>query len=61
MKNINFKTKDDKLFIEVDLSKTIGVSKSGKTVLIASTQGNIPLGKDDISLGLNCYKPNSNK
>ena len=59
MKNINYKIEKDTLFIQVDLSKTIGVSKSGKTILVASSQGNVPLGRDDISLGINCYKPNS--
>ena len=47
----------DILTIKVDLSKEFGPSSSGKTIIIASTEGNqsIP-GKEDIKVGLNIYK-----
>ena len=58
MKNVVYTVKGDKLHIEVDLAQNQGPSKSGKTIIIASTEGNQPIGKDDIKIGLNVYKPN---
>ena len=56
MKNITTKTEGDKLIITVDLSKSFGPSKSGKTIIIASTEGNVSVpGKPDIKVGLNIY------
>ena len=40
MQNVEMKLIGSKLVIEVDLSKSFGPSKSGKTVMVASTQGN---------------------
>jgi hypothetical protein len=40
MKNIQTEVKGNKLHITVDLSKTFGPSKSGKTIIIASSEGN---------------------
>jgi hypothetical protein len=40
MQNVAMRVDGDKLVIEVDLSKEIGPSSSGKTILIASTEGN---------------------
>lgn len=59
MKNVNMSVKDNKLLIEVDLSQNFGLSGSGKSIVIASTEGNksVP-GTDDIKIGLNVYKPN---
>lgn len=58
MQNITTEVKNGKLVITVDLKKSIGVSKSGKSQLIASSQGNqtIP-GADGVKLGLNVYQP----
>jgi hypothetical protein len=58
LKNVKFTVNGDKLLIEVDLSKQYGPSSSGKSIVIASTEGNQPVGKDDIKIGLNVYKPN---
>jgi hypothetical protein len=46
----------DVLTIKVDLSKRFGKSSSGKSIIIASTEGNqsIP-SNDDIKIGLNIY------
>jgi hypothetical protein len=57
MLNVATEIKGDKLLITVDLSKRHGKSKSGKTVMIASTQGNQKLeGKNsNVSFGLNVY------
>jgi hypothetical protein len=56
MKNIEMSINDDVLTIKVDLSKTFGKSGSGKSTIIASTEGNISVpGKEEIKIGLNVY------
>jgi hypothetical protein len=48
--------KDNILTIKVDLSKEFGPSSSGKTIIIATTEGNISIpGNDDKKIGLNVY------
>ena len=45
------------LTIKVDLSKDFGPSASGKTIIIASSEGNQPVpGKEAVKIGLNVYK-----
>lgn len=58
MKNVVFKQTGNILNIEVDLTKEFGRSGSGKTIIIASTEGNVrPSDKyPDVSVGLNVYK-----
>ena len=57
MKNVEMKIEDNILTIKVDLTKEFGPSSSGKTIIIASTEGNISVPeKDDIKIGLNIYK-----
>jgi hypothetical protein len=57
MKNMEMKREGSKLIIEVDLTKDFGISKSGKSVIIASSEGNIGLPDDDeIKIGLNIYR-----
>jgi len=48
------------LTVKIDLNETIGYSRTGKSILIASTEGNIdvPDTEDEIKIGLNVYKPN---
>lgn len=59
MKNVKMSVDGNKLTIEVDLSQTYGLSSSGKSIVIASTEGNkAVLGTEDIKIGLNVYKPN---
>ncbi len=57
MKNAEMTLDGDILTIKVDLSKEFGLSSSGKTIIIASTEGNqsVP-GKEGIKVGLNVYK-----
>ena len=59
MKNVKMSVTDNKLLVEVDLSQDFGSSSSGKSITIASTEGNksVP-GAEDIKIGLNVYKPN---
>jgi len=57
MKNVEMKAEDNILTIKVDLTKEFGPSSSGKTIIIASTEGNISIpNKEDIKIGLNIYK-----
>jgi hypothetical protein len=57
MKNIELKTEGNILTIKVDLTKEFGPSSSGKTIIIASTEGNIAIeGHEEIKVGLNIYK-----
>ncbi len=56
MLNITTAVKGNILTITVDLSKSHGVSGSGKSNIIASTQGNQPVdGKPEVKFGLNVY------
>lgn len=55
MKNVDITIKGNILTIVVDLKKEIGPSKSGKTILIASTEGN-PEIVTGVSMGLNIYR-----
>ena len=42
------------LNIKVDVTKEFGLSASGKTIIIASTEGNISIPeKDNVKIGLN--------
>jgi len=44
--------------IVVDLSQEVGESASGKSVIIATTGGNVAVpGCEDIKVGLNVYRP----
>lgn len=57
MKNVDMKVEGNILTIKVDLSKEFGKSKSQKSTIIASTDGNIKVpGKEDVKIGLNIYK-----
>jgi len=56
MKNVDMQVKDNKLIITVDLSKQFGLSSSGKSRIIASTEGNVSVpSREEIKLGLNLY------
>jgi hypothetical protein len=56
MKNVEMKVEGNILTIKVDLSKEYGPSSSGKTTIIASTEGNISVPERDEKVGLNVYK-----
>lgn len=58
MKNVEMKVDGDKLTIVVDLNQEFGPSSSGKSITIASTEGNVAIPqREDIKIGLNIYKP----
>ena len=46
----------DLLTITVDLSKEFGPSSSGKTIIIASTEGNVTIPEREEKIGLNVYR-----
>ena len=57
MKNVDMTVEGTVLTIRVDLAKEFGVSKSGKSITIASTEGNVSVpGHEDIKIGLNIYR-----
>jgi hypothetical protein len=57
MKNVTVSSKGNILTITVDCSKVYGLSASGKTVSIASTEGNqnMQVGDYMVCVGLNVY------
>jgi hypothetical protein len=56
MKNVELTVEGTILTIKVDLSKDFGPSSSGKTTIIASTEGNVSLPGREEKIGLNIYK-----
>lgn len=57
MKNIEMTVTGDKLVITIDLKKDFGVSASGKSIVIATTAGNVSVpGHESIKLGINAYR-----
>lgn len=56
MENVKATVKGSILTLEVDLSKRGAKSSTGKTVRVASTEGNLPVdGYPDIKFGLNVF------
>ncbi len=45
------------LTLKIDLSKEFGETKSGKSITIAGTNGNVAIPGTDAKIGLNVYKP----
>lgn len=54
-KNVAMMVRGTELYIYSDLSKEFGMSSSGKTVVIASSSGNKPIGQSNAFLGLNIF------
>jgi hypothetical protein len=59
MKNVELTIEGTMLTIKVDLSKEFGPSSSGKTIIIASTEGNVSIPDREEKIGLNIYKKKS--
>lgn len=55
MKNVKYEVKGEKLIITVDLKERHGLSSTGNTVTIASTQGNQSTGYGDTKFSVNVY------
>jgi hypothetical protein len=56
MKNVEMTLSGNILTIKVDLAKEFGPSASGKTIIIASTEGNITVPEREEKVGLNVYR-----
>ena len=56
MKNIEMNIEGSVLTIRVDLSKEFGPSSTGKTIIIASTEGNVTIPSRQEKIGLNVYR-----
>lgn len=56
MKNVEMTVEGDKLTIMVDLSKEFGPSSSGKTIIVATTEGNVTIPDRQEKIGLNVYR-----
>jgi len=60
MQNVRFEFEGGELVIRVDLGLELGESASGKSIIVATTGGNIPLpGSEEIKIGLNVFRPQS--
>ena len=58
MQNVEFQVQGNQLVIVVDLTQEVGVSSSGKSLIIASTSGNVAVpGFETVKVGLNVYRP----
>lgn len=56
MKNVKFEIRGDVLVINIDLKERHGASRTGQSVLIATTEGNHELpGHSNMFFGLNVY------
>jgi hypothetical protein len=56
MKNVEMTVEGTMLTIRVDLSKEFGPSSTGKTIIIASTEGNVAIPNRHEKVGLNVYR-----
>ncbi len=59
MQNIEMTIEENILTVKIDLSKRFEPSKSGKTISIATTSGNIAVPENKkIKIGINAYVKN---
>ena len=56
MKNVQTLVEGNILTVRVDLSKEFGPSSSGKTIIIASTEGSVSVREREEKVGLNVYR-----
>jgi hypothetical protein len=57
VKNVEMSMEKNILVIRVDLDKEFGLSSTKKSIIIGSTEGNVPAPKDsEIKIGLNVFK-----
>lgn len=56
MKNVEMHVEGNMLILKVDLTKDFGPSSSGKTILVASTEGNVTVTGREEKIGLNVYR-----
>lgn len=56
MKNVEMSVEGSVLTIKVDLAKEFGPSSTGKTIIIASTEGNVTIPNRQEKVELNVYR-----
>lgn len=57
MQNIEMTLEGRILTIKIDITKELGPSKTGKSILVATTEGNKSLpGVEGMKVGINVYK-----
>jgi hypothetical protein len=56
MRNVEMSVEGTVLTIRVDLSKEFGPSSTGKTIIVASTEGNVTIPNRQEKVGLNVYR-----
>ena len=56
MKNVEMSVDGNIMTIKVDLSKEYGPSSSRKTIIVASTEGNVSIPDREEKIGLNVYR-----
>jgi hypothetical protein len=58
MQNMQLEVKGNELIIRVQLDKDLGPSKTGKTILVATSNGNVPIPGSKVAtfIGLNIYR-----
>ncbi|MBI5445993.1 MAG: hypothetical protein HY900_32865 [Deltaproteobacteria bacterium] len=56
MKNVEMSVEGNILTIKVDLTKEFGPSSSGKTIIVATTEGNAAIPDREEKVGLNVYR-----
>lgn len=57
MKNVEMTVDGNILTIKADLTKEFGTSSSGKSIIIATTEGNMSIpDAEELKIGLNIYK-----
>ncbi|MDR4467023.1 MAG: hypothetical protein MRJ68_01845 [Nitrospira sp.] len=61
MKNVEMTVEGTMLTIRVDLSKEFGPSSTGKTIIIASTEGNVTIPNRQEKIGLNVYRKSNTR
>jgi hypothetical protein len=61
MKNVDYTVDGNILTIKVDLTKDFGPSASGKSITIATTEGNFSLPGREEKVGLNVYRKRTQK
>lgn len=56
MKNVEITVEGNILTLKVDMTKDFGNSTSGKSIIIASTEGNYSIPGREEKVGLNVYR-----
>ena len=54
---IKYNLSKEKLVLDIDLSRSGEISKSGKSTVRASTRGNVKIPGSSMVLGVNLYEP----